>query len=98
MKLIVAFFAMLMLAMWQATYSSGEEIYQLELSVTSQLPSGNVPFDPTIDFTAILKAAELPGSLNPNSIEVINRTTDQRVPYARNEDFAYGDRGRLEWV
>jgi hypothetical protein len=32
------------------------------------------------------------------SIEVINRTTDQRVPYARNEDFAYGDRGRLEWV
>ncbi|MEO2045238.1 MAG: VCBS repeat-containing protein [Pirellulales bacterium] len=98
MKLIVPSFAMLMLAMWQATYSSGEESYQLELSVTSQLPSGNVPFDPTIDFTAILKAAELPGSLNPNSIEVINRTTDQRVPHARNEDFAYGDRGRLEWV
>jgi len=32
------------------------------------------------------------------SISVFNKATNKSIPFARNEDFAYGDRGRLEWV
>ena len=72
--------------------------YRFAVSVTSTLPSGNVPMDPTIDFGQIIQDGNLPGVLDPNSIEVIDKATGQRVPFARTEDFAYGDRGRLEWA
>ncbi len=78
--------------------AAANDIHTFNLKVTSDLPSGNVPFDPTIDFAKIITESKLSGVLDPNSIEVINLTTNQPVPFARTEDFAYGDRGRLEWV
>ena len=53
----------------------GETTYRIALTVTSELPSGNVPMDPTIDFGKIIAAAKLPGVLDPNSIAVINKAT-----------------------
>ncbi|MEA1950461.1 MAG: VCBS repeat-containing protein, partial [Planctomycetota bacterium] len=76
---------------------AAEKNYSIDLTITSDLPSGNVPFDPTVDFGKIIADAKLPGVLDPNSIEVINRATGKAVPFARSEDFAYGNRGRLEW-
>ena len=81
-----------------ATSVTAEEPRRITLTVTSDLPSGNVPFDPTIDFAKIIADAKLPGVLDPNSIEIINKVTGEAVPFGRSEDFAYGDKGRLEWV
>ena len=68
------------------------------LNITSDLPSGNVPFVPIIDFTKLIADAGLSGVLDPNSIRVVDKTAGSIVAFARNEDFAYGDCGRLEWV
>jgi hypothetical protein len=76
----------------------GVTTYRVTLTVTSDLPSGNVPMDPTVDFGKLIADATLSGVLDPNSITVVNKATGQPVPFSRNEDFAYGDRGRLEWV
>ncbi len=76
----------------------GETTYCVTLTVTSHLPSGNVPMDPTIDFGKIIAEAKLPGVLDPNSITVVDTADDQTVRFALTEDFAYSDRGRLEWV
>ena len=76
----------------------GEPPYCVRLTVTSDLPSGNVPIDPTIDFKKIIANQRLPGRLDPNSITILNGATGKTVPFARTEEFAYGDRGRLEWV
>ena len=74
------------------------EPHSIELRVTSQLPSANVPMDPAIDFAEIIRQRRLPGVLDPNSIDVVNLTTGKVVPHARTDDFAYGDKGRIEWV
>jgi len=71
---------------------------EITLTVTSDLPSGSVPMDPVIDFEKIINEVRLPGVLNPNSITIINKATGKSVPFALSEDFAYNDRGRLEWV
>ena len=71
---------------------------RFRLTVTSPLECRNVPMDPVIDFGAMIQHAGLRGVLDPNSIEVVNATSGQRVPFARREDLAYGDRGRIEWV
>ncbi|MBN2296582.1 MAG: VCBS repeat-containing protein [Pirellulales bacterium] len=76
---------------------AAENTHSFNLTITSDLPDGNVPFDPTIDFAKIIADAKLPGVLDPNSIEVVNKATGKAVPFARTEDFAYGDCGRLEW-
>lgn len=76
----------------------GGETYRAVLTVTSELPSGNVPMSATIDFGAIVSENMLPGVFDPNSIEVINLQTKIAVPFARTEDFAYGDQGRVEWT
>ncbi len=76
---------------------AAEKAHSFDLKITSDLPSGNVPFDPTIDFGKIIAEAGLQGVLDPNSIEVICKATRKAVHFARTEDFAYGDRGRLEW-
>ena len=70
------------------------------LTITSKLPSGlgNIPMDPEIDFGAMIRQAHLPGVLDPNSIEVIDVATGNVVPHARTEDFAYGDKGRIQWL
>ena len=72
--------------------------YVVPLTVTSELPCPKVPMDPTIDFGAVIRRAGLQGVLDPDSIEVIDASTGKAVPCAVNEDFAYGDTGRVEWV
>lgn len=71
---------------------------RVRLTITTPLSFSNTPLDPTIDFPEFIRAAGASGVLDPNSIEVINLATGKSVPFARHEDFAYGDRGRLEWV
>ncbi|MEW6751343.1 MAG: VCBS repeat-containing protein [Candidatus Latescibacterota bacterium] len=69
------------------------------LTITSPLPDdlGHIPFSPVVDFGALVEAAG-GGALDPNSIAVVDLADGQEVEYARGEDFAHGDRGRLEWV
>ena len=67
--------------------------HSIELRVTSQLPSANVPMDPLLDFARVIRQRGLAGVLDPNSIDVVNLTTGKVVPHARSEDFAYGDKG-----
>lgn len=86
-----------MLALLLIAAALGQQ-HAIELTITSPLPSGNVPMDPVIDFAKIIRQRRLPGVLDPNSIRVVNLTTNEVVPHARTEDFAYGDKGRIEWV
>ena len=72
--------------------------HSIELTVTTPLPPGNVPIDPVIDFAKIIQQRKIPGVLDPNSIDVVNLATGKVVPHARTSDFAYGDKGRIEWV
>lgn len=73
-------------------------VLRLRLEVTTPLEYPNTPLDPTIDFGRFVKQAQLTGVFDPNSIEVRNVATGERVPHATTEDFAYGDRGRVEFV
>lgn len=72
--------------------------YRVRLTVTAELPYANVPMDPVIDFGALVREAGLPGVLDPNSLAVIDAASGKPVPHARTDDFAYGDKGRVEWV
>ena len=81
-----------------STTVAAENAYRITLTVTSPLPAGKVPMDPTLDFGHLISAAGLPGVLDPNSIELIDKASGKNVPCARDEAFAYGDKGRLEWV
>lgn len=76
------------------------ETYCVRLTVTSELPEdlGYIPMSPVIDFAALIEQAGLPGVFDPNSIQVVDVRTGEVVEHARSEDFAYSDRGRLEWV
>jgi hypothetical protein len=70
------------------------------LKVTSELPThlGFIPLSVPIDFSEKIRESGAIGVLNPNAIRVVNVATGKDVPFARTEDFAYGDQGRLEWV
>lgn len=72
------------------------------LTVTSELPSdlGLIPFSPVIDFPALIAQCGAAGVLDPNSLEIIDLASPCPAPveFARSEDFAYGDCGRIEWV
>jgi hypothetical protein len=94
--LLVALFAAILSPVGAA--EPKQPVYRVRLSVTSPLPFPKVPLDPTIDFAALIRQAGLPGVLDPNSIVVLDAKTGQVIPHATTEDFAYGDRGRLEWV
>ncbi len=72
--------------------------FQIGLEVTSRLTHPNTPMSVTIDFADQIRRNRIPGVLDANSIRVINATTGQQVASARTEDFAYSDRGRIEWV
>ena len=74
--------------------------YRFRLTVTSKLPTdlGYIPMSAEIDFAELIEQARLPGVLDPNSIEVVDVRTGEIIPHARREDFAYSDRGRIEWV
>ena len=67
--------------------------HSIELTVTSPLPSGNVPMDPVIAFAKVIRQRRLPGVLVPNSIDVVNLTTGKVVPHARTDDSPTVTRG-----
>ena len=87
-----------LLATLLVAQSPGENTCRFELTIAGPLVHKNVPMDPVIDFAGIIKAAELTGRLNPNSIEVINLATGRSVECAVTDDFAYADSGRVQWV
>ena len=70
------------------------------LTITSPLPGdwGRIPFSPVIDFGRLIAQAGAQGVLDPNSIVVVNLASGTPVAFARSEDLAYGDRGRIEWT
>ena len=74
--------------------------HAVRLTITSRLPAdlGRIPMDPTIDFAGLIQRAKLSGVLDPNSIKVVNLATGRQIPCDVNEDFAYADAGRVEWV
>jgi hypothetical protein len=74
-------------------------LIRFRLLITSPLPAGlgYIPFAPTIDFEAVAQQVGAGGVLDPNSIEVTNMATGEKVEYARSEDLTYGDSGRIEW-
>ena len=72
--------------------------HSVRLTVTSDLTFPKVPMDPTIDFGALIRDAGLAGTLDPNSITVVDVESGETVPHALGEDFAYGDEGRVQWV
>ncbi len=81
-----------------ATGEAQRRVYGLTCSVTSPVPYPKLPMDPVIDFAALIRDARLPGVLDPGSICVVDRKTAKAVPHALTEDFAYGDKGRVQWV
>jgi len=74
--------------------------HAVRLTINSELPAdlGRIPMDPTIDFGALIRKAGISGVLDPGSIKVVNLATGKQIPCAVNEDFAYADAGRVEWV
>jgi len=80
--------------------SVNSEECSFRLTVTSKLPTnlGYIPMSPVIDFAKLIKQAQLPGVFDPNSIEVVDVSNGEVIPHARTEDFAYSDKGRIEWV
>jgi len=73
-------------------------LLSVRLRVTSKLSFSNVPFDPKIDFPELIKQSGHSGVLDANSIIVVDLASNNHVPHALTEDFAYGDIGRVEWV
>jgi hypothetical protein len=71
---------------------------RIRLIVTSALPYPNTPMDPAIDFGSLIRNANLTGVLDPNSIRVLDAENGKTVEHATTDDFAYGDKGRVEWV
>ncbi len=71
---------------------------RIRLKVTTPLEHARTPLDPVIDFGELIKQQGSDGRFDPNSVEVWNAATNQRVRHAMGEGFAYGDRGRVQWV
>ena len=76
------------------------QVYSFQLTITSKLPTdlGDIPMAPVIDFAQLIEETSLPGVFDPNSIEIVNLRDGEVIPHARTEDFAYSDKGRIEWV
>ena len=74
--------------------------YGFRLVVTSPLPSdlGRIPMSVEINFGRMAREIEASGVFDPNSIEVVDVVSGEAMAFVRTEDFAYGDRGRIEWV
>ncbi len=81
-----------------ATVTRSDETVSIGLTVTTPLAYPNTPMSVEIDFAEQLRQRDVPGVLDPNSIRVINIALQREVAMARTEDFAYRDRGRVEWV
>ena len=82
----------------RAEPSDVEPTICIRITVTTPLTFPNTPLDPTIDFSELIRQAGLSGVLDPNSIEVRNAATNKPVSHAITEDFAYGDKGRVQFV
>ena len=95
MRVGISIAVVFVLASW---CGAAERVYRVQVTITSQLPSGNVPIDPRLDLGKAIHEAGGSGVLDPNSIEVIDSSTGKAIPFARTDDFAYGDVGRIEWV
>ncbi|MEO2015022.1 MAG: VCBS repeat-containing protein [Fuerstiella sp.] len=86
-----------LLTVWCGTATAAESV-RLRLTITSPLSYSNTPLNPAIDFPEFIRTAGVNGVLDPNSIEVRNATTDATIPHNLTEDFAYGDKGRMEFI
>lgn len=75
-----------------------DRMIRTRLTVLTPLQHTNTPLDPTINFGQLINQANRSGVLDPNSIEVIDAATKQRIPHALTEDFFYSDKGRIEFV
>ncbi|MBN2292475.1 MAG: VCBS repeat-containing protein [Pirellulales bacterium] len=101
LKQTTLFSTFAMLVVFAATAFTAEPsdtTCSVHLTVTSKLPCPKIPMDPIIDFTSLIRQANMRGVLDPNSIEVIDVITGKAVRHALGPDFAYGDRGRVQWV
>lgn len=76
----------------------GQAPHRLHVTITSELPSDKICADPMIDFAREIAKAGLAGHLDPNSIEVVNRDTDEVVPHSLSRHFHHGDKGRVRWI
>lgn len=74
------------------------QTYSIRVTVTSELEFPRVPFSLEIDFGKKLDEVGVSRVLDPNTIVVVNGASGEYVPCAVTEDFAYGDKGRVEWV
>lgn len=74
------------------------DLVRVQLRITTPLTFRNTPLDPTIDFPELIREAGLTGAVDPNSIAVVDSATGKSIPHALTEDFAYRDRGRIEFV
>ena len=88
----------LFVAFASGSLAAATPVLRLRLTVTTPLSFANTPLDPDINFSDWIREAGGVGVLDTNSIEVINLATGKRIPFAYHEEFAYGDRGRLQWV
>ncbi len=77
---------------------SAQGCYCIGIEVADELRWPNTPLDPEIDFGALLRQAGVVGVLDPNSVEVFDATTAKRVPSSLDDQFSFGDRGRVQWV
>lgn len=84
--------------LWEATAAEPASSISIQLEVASELTYSNTPLDPEIDFAHWIRLSGNSGVLDPNSIRIVNQATGKSVPFSRGEAFAYGDRGRLQWV
>lgn len=91
-KLMVA-----VIALGTAAMAAGGE-HAVRVTVTSPLTFPRTPMDPVIDFGELLRRAGDEQALDPGSITVVDVAAQQEIPCAVNEDFAYSDAGRVEWV
>ena len=72
--------------------------YSITVNVVEELTMPNTPLDPVIDFDQALRDVGAAGVLDPNSVEVRDSITLQRVPSALDDRFGYGNKGRVQWV
>ena len=68
------------------------------LTITSRVPCRSVPLSVVVDFARLIQQADLTGVLDPNSVRIVDVKTGESVPHALTDDFAYADKGRVEWV
>ena len=86
------------LVLWLGAMRGSAAELTIGLKVTSKLTFPHTPMSVTIDFAKQIRQGQHDGVLDANSIRVVNQATGQVVASARTEDFAYSDRGRVEWV